>query len=605
MSAVESKDVVNFIRAEEDGHLFYYVAARPSFAVNNNTPDIQFEVFRLSTSTSDQYVAQLQIQCELNSSLQAAHAAAKANPNIPNDALLQPLQPLSSTATLGLPGIIQQTAPQPTALGNQQLCVLQAGFDTTPEIEQLTSFLRTPNSCPISIIYKLTYLQTLPPAQFELTANWSQVYQYLKTNIGFNALIFSIDIEHVTETLLSHKIVEIKTRDTNPNGYITLAGQELAQILLTEFFTPALPKINVNSAQQLGFYLQEVSIESVEKRSLSAQLNETSVVQRSIFPQALFSQLIGESHYDSDKVIRQTSVHDDFFSHRTVAISLLTEHLDPGIALVQLNMTYGDTCTSLLFTPSDLASKHFRAPSKINPKTGKMIWPVSYQFTVHFSQAVGGSFSIESARMETDLNQVYLDVASLYTHYLFQISAVPTFNWTWYNNVVVTISYAPLNNPEAIQSRAFQLTQEHQADQYEVLISDPSQYQFSVIKNYTAKDNSPHLSASLETPANQNVFLYSPTYAQRTLIITATMDWPNIKQTLVIARYYYDKSNPELALQQRLLFTAQTTESQIFSADQLDPELRTVELTVFITDLQDKTQQYTRSTDQNQINLTH
>lgn len=587
---------VSFIRADESGHIYYYVATTPHFVVNNDTPDIQFKVFRMSGSSSEQYFAQLQMQTELYCDEQTARRAAKANPDIPDDALLQPLQILSSTATLGLPGLISPQA-QPTALGNQQRCVLQAGFSKTSDIELLTSLLRAPDNCPISIIYKLTYLQTLPPSQFELKADWDKVYHYLKTNIGFNALIFSVDIERVSKELISNKSVEIKTRNTNPEGYITQAAQELSQILLTEFFSAEQPEIKDKSSEKLGFYLLQVSIESIEKRSLSAQLTETSVVQRAIFPQAFFSQLIRSSHYDANQIISQKDVHDDFFATRTVEASLVTECLDPNISLIHLQLTYGTNLQSYVFTPTDLTSKKFKAPSIVDPKTGKMEWTVSYCFTVHFNQAIGGRFAISSQTMTTELNQIFLETSSLYSQFLFNINVLPSFNWDWYSNVITTIGYAPLSDLNSVQSRAFQLTKTDQTAQYQVMLPDPSQYQFMVSKNYTVTENSPHISATTPAPANLDIIVSTPVFAQRTLLISASVNWQKLHQILVIAHYQYDSDTPEHTLQQRLLFTPQETAPQTFSADQPNPALRTVQLTVLVTDQQRNTQSHTTSTD--------
>ena len=331
-----------------------------------------------------------------------------ASPDIPRDAILLPLQAISCSATLDIPGFISGQTSK-TALNDQQNCYLLARLSEQADIALLAKLMETPEATPVAVSYKIDYLQQLPPASFELEASWDKVYEFLQESFGFSLLVFSVDIEKTSSRLISEKVVTIKVRETDPDGHIAQAGAELTQILLSEFFTPVFADVPAQTQPRAGFYLQRVSVKDIEQRRLSGKLSETTVVQRSLYPQALFGELVKGTDYQPGRVISQSDLQDDFFASREGANQLTDartgQQCPAGDGAPALWRKY----QQFTFRNGDVQPKHFKAPSILDPKTGKMLWPVGYDFTVYFNQPFGGVNSVSSGDLYTELDDIYLD----------------------------------------------------------------------------------------------------------------------------------------------------------------------------------------------------
>lgn len=571
-----------FIRADPDRPIYYYCAAAPGISViDGNQPAVQLQIFRNSSQPATVYYAMLSLQTQLTSSLEAAQAAAAASSEMPRDAILLPLQAIACSATLDIPGFVAGQTSK-TSLSDQQNCYLLAKLPAEADIALLASLMATPATAPIAISYKIDYLQQLPPATFELEARWDQVYQFLQESVGFNLLIFSVDIEETSSRLISEKVVTIKVRDTDPDGHFAQAAAELTQILTSEFFTPVFAEVPQQAKPKAGFYLQRLSVEDIDQRRLSGKLSETTVVKRSLYPQALFAELVAGTDYQADRVISQRDLQDDFFAHREVRIHLLSDELDANVQLVTARLRYGKDNKQFTFRKDDVEPKTFRSPSITDPKTGKMLWPVDYDFTVYLNQAVGGVRSVNSGPLHTELNDVYLDIESLYGRYDFVIKAASQFDWRWYQSVLVTLRCRHMKLPASSLSKSFQISETSQQHDYPVMLPNPDLYLFEVIKEYSCAANSPHIPAVLSEPTSQDVYLFSRLYQQRVLTLSANMDWQQVEMVLVSASYAYLPGDDDI-LQQVFQFTESDAAPQRFSADQIDPLRLSVDLEIWFT----------------------
>lgn len=571
-----------FIRADPDRPIYYYCAAAPGISViDGNQPAVQLQIFRNSSQPATVYYAMLSLQTQLTSSLEAAQAAAAASSDMPRDAILLPLQAIACSATLDIPGFVAGQTSK-TSLSDQQNCYLLAKLPAEADIALLASLMATPATAPIAISYKIDYLQQLPPATFELEARWDQVYQFLQESVGFNLLIFSVDIEETSSRLISEKVVTIKVRDTDPDGHFAQAAAELTQILTSEFFTPVFAEVPQQAKPKAGFYLQRLSVEDIDQRRLSGKLSETTVVKRSLYPQALFAELVAGTDYQADRVISQRDLQDDFFAHREVRIHLLSDELDANVQLVTARLRYGKDNKQFTFRKDDIEPKTFRSPSITDPKTGKMLWPVDYDFTVYLNQAVGGVRSVNSGPLHTELNDVYLDIESLYGRYDFVIKAASQFDWRWYQSVLVTLRCRHMKLPASSLSKSFQISETSQQHDYPVMLPNPDLYLFEVIKEYSCAANSPHIPAVLSEPTSQDVYLFSRLYHQRVLTLSANMDWQQVEMVLVSASYAYLPGDDDI-LQQVFQFTESDAAPQRFSADQIDPLRLSVDLEIWFT----------------------
>lgn len=580
MSNIIIQNNIAFIPAALERPIFYYIAATPTCILHSdNTPAVQLQVFRNSSDPGDVYYAMLSLQTQLTSSQAAAQAAARSCPAIPADAVLQPLQAIACSATLNIPAMLPEQVNR-ASLSNEQVCYLFGRIEKKEDIEVLVTLLRSPQSAPVAVSYKVDYLQQLPPSTFELEANWQEVYDYLKTSVGFNILILSVDIEDISSTLISQRTVKIKTRQSDPDSHIIQAGEELTTILISEFFTPVFAHQAPETPPRFGFYLQQVSLKEMDNRRLSAKLSETTAVKRSIYPQALFGALVENSDYQPQRVIEMIDLKDDFFAHRTVNVHLLNPELDDNILLVVANMTYGKQNQALKFNAGAPQPQTFSRPSILDPNTGEMVWPVSYQFTVYFQQPIGGLASVSSGPMSTSLGDVFLDVESLYARYDFTIKTQSHFNWDWYDSVLVTVICQHLRQKNNRIAKSFLLDQHTTHVNYPQMLPDADLWQFDVTKQYSNAANAPHIPVTLNQAIGQDVFIFSTLYPQRTLQVAAGFDWQVVRQATVFLSYNSGPDGP--VLQQMQMFTEDGENPQSFSADQLNADCRTIALEILV-----------------------
>lgn len=233
-------------------------------------------------------------------------------------------------------------------------------------------------------------------------------------------------------------------------------------------------------------------------------------------------------------------------------VNLLSTELDDNIQLVVARLRYGDNNRQFNFRRDDADPKLFRVASIRDPKTGKMLWPVEYSFVVYFNQAIGGVTSVSSDSLQTELNDVYLDIESVYGRYDFVIKAASQFDWSWYQSVLVTLRCRHIQRPNSSISKSYQISQTAQQDSYPVMLPDPDLYLFEVSKEYSTATNSPHIPAVLNEPTSRDVYLFSTLYRQRVLRLSASMDWQQVAMVIVSVSYAY---SPTDSLQQVFQFT--------------------------------------------------
>ncbi|HCB1502468.1 TPA: hypothetical protein MYO83_005422 [Klebsiella michiganensis] len=579
MRNIYNMDKIGFIQAIPDSLIYYYHATQPRFSLYpDNSPAIQLQVFRNPQKITDNYHAMLSMQTELFCSHEQAQAAARANREIPPGAQLRPLPAITSTATLSIAQLAMMPASNTSSSG-QQRCYMQARLSQQHDIELLTAMMSNPQAVPISISYKIDYLQQLAPATFELQADWHKVYTCLETDLGVNFFIFSTQIKKLSEELISRNVVSIIVRDADPRNYIAQAVEELSKILLSEFFTPITLIDNPQSSPRFGFYFQKLSVTDINLRTLSAKFTQTTVVKRSIYPQALFAELLNGSHYQPDRAIIYTDLTDHFFTHRKVAINLLNPQLDDNILAVSILMCYGDIKEIFIFSHDNVDTQCFETFVIKEPHTQKISFPVNYSFTLYFENAVCGQSEVTSEVMQTSLAEIYLDVDSLFSRFSFMIETSAHFNWQWYQSVQVTIIRQNIYQLRDEILKSFVITALGSKIEFSTLLLNPNCYHFYIEKIYTPTDNSPHLEKKSRHSVGQNILLNAELYPQRKLqIFTENVNWQIVKKVSVFARYLCNQQG--VVLQQKFTFNKDTITPQLFSADQPDPTRKCIELRV-------------------------
>ncbi|WP_017346985.1 hypothetical protein [Pantoea sp. A4] len=602
-NSLSSHDVL-FIAANEQQTIFYYCAGLPRLRLDNaDHPAITYTIYRNAQQSETVYYAMLNLQSVLTCTYAQAEAAAREHREIPAEAILLPLQVTACHVTLDITGFIPTTV-FPAAQNTTQNCLMAVKFSDTAEIETFKALLRQPTTTPLAVSYKIDYIQQLPPSTFELIAEWQQVYTYLEEHVGFNFLLFSVDIEKISSLLITEHYVTIKTRIVDPGSIVEQAGRELTQILLAEFFSPVFTPPTPQHADRVGFYLQKITQHDYSQRQLSARLEEYSAVKRAIYPQALLAQMVDAENYQAERIIQQQDISDDFFTRRKVTFHLLETELDSNILLLLLNVRYGEKDHNYTFNQEDVASKTFSVPAIIDADKA-MRWPVAYQFSLYFRTAIAGISEVHSDWQETSLEEAWIDAAALYSQYHFSFLAVPGFNWQWYSQVTLNVACTQYSESQRPVAQSLILTEQAPTAAWPVMLPGIENFQFSLKAEYQRVAGLPHLPATLHYPIGQQAMLYSSLFPQRSLLISASADWQQIRQIQAIVQFRCGDSTTPI-LKQTFLFNQDRASPQLFSADQPDPERRTLTLLVVIDYLsaEKKSEQYPLSTDEDAIDIT-
>lgn len=255
-----------------------------------------------------------------------------------------------------------------------------------------------------------------------------------------------------------------------------------------------------------------------------------------------------------------------------------------------VRMRYGESIRQYAFRKGDIEPKQFEIPSIIDRETGKMRWPVGYDFIIYFNKPFGGISSVSAGERQTELDDIYLDLDSVYGRYHFVIAAAKTFNWHWYQSVLVTVRCRHMLLPDSSVSKSFQISPASPTVDYSVTLPQPDLYLFEVTKEYSSEVNSPHYPAVLTEPTSQDISLFSTLYHQRMLTLHANMDWQDIEEVIVSASYACSATDSNSSLQQTFKFTESDAAAQHFSADQTDPAWLPVNLEIFVAWHQDKSE---------------
>lgn len=553
---------------------YYYIAAGPTVAIDEaagRRPRMQLDIYRNKEEVS--FYALLQFTAELFVSREVAVAAAQEQ-GLEYDTLL-PIQPLGAALTVTLPKLLEPVT-LPAAIGGKNVAIFSTSLQDPIKIQLLETLLADPNSTPIGLSYQINYLTTMPPSKFQITAEYEQVYSYLKEAFGFDFLVVQANFENIYSELEGKQIVKVEIVEGSGDWHKQI-NTELTNMILTSFFDPIyeVPSDPVDSPK-FGFYLRKTIVEDQKFGSLSAKIAETAVVQRSVFPQNTFSEFVAGSDYQVDKVIHKYDIKDDFFKDREMLIHLVDEGIAEGISSVNVHLKYGTDEKQIIFTKEDLKPKLYKTKAILDPG-GKMIWPVSYYFEVNFVQPGLEVSQVSSAEMVTEGTQLYLNLDSLLANYHFDIKPFPNFNWEWFTSVQAKL--IAFNNANDQLEKIFKVYPPgHTTFQHSWLLpySDKDQFRFKTEYTYEPKSNR-HLPGPIERPVNQLVMVPIAAFPQRQLTIEQNYDWEYLDQVILTVFFQYCENATS---KQAFTFENDSPKSVFFSADQPDTNYKTIQLKV-------------------------
>jgi len=532
---------IYFLRSAIEPWLYYFSAAYPKIVSNGEGPEVSLNIYRFG---EEKFFASLNLCVHLPADIESAEAAAQSDTSIPDDAILLPLQFIKSEMTVAAPGMFRETFSADT--NNQNYCISSISLSDKDKIMKLDALLRKPESAPIIVGYKLDFRKALPPSEFQLTADWSQVYDYLQKNIGFNLVIFSVEIEDISSKLLAEKIVkiEIKARDKDESDYFERAALSLGNILLTEFMNfnvPVAKDHDSGTKPLLGFSLKKVSIRDIQDRKLSARMVENTVVRRSIYLQTTFKSLVSNTGYDGSKVIHQNEVKDVFFEKRKLTAHLLNESLLDAVKYIALHIKYGSSIEKMVFKSGQTQPQSIEMDMFIDPVSKEANRDLSYSFQVFFKNSVAGITVVKSENFVSSSDHIYLNISSCISKVEFDIKTVSQFNWDWYQSVVVTLKGEAKGGQNQFEEILL-LTKNVDRITKVIDLPHPDKFEYIANFNYTSANNSPHVNTEVIRPVKQHVMAFRQIYPQKKFTIETAFDWSVLEEVKVYVSYEYKKN---------------------------------------------------------------
>ncbi|MCU0542320.1 MAG: hypothetical protein MUE44_09025 [Oscillatoriaceae cyanobacterium Prado104] len=376
---------------------------------------------------------------------------------------------------------------QPALLGNSQATFT---VELTPEEVSLLEKTLKNGKPPLGIAYSLDYEAIRPAYKFQIEAEWDRVQTYLEQRFQAGFVLFSVDIENVIETLEENKYIRVTLEnyetDQSKEAARNVALQEIQQMLLSQFFEPAIEPINpgVEAPLRFGFRYVTVNVQQVQKRSLNLTMTTRLAVQRRTFPQG-----IGLGWPVTPQAlapyVQEISLDDTYFKNRKIEVLCYENFETDRIAQINVTLKYGDQLQTLLFTA--IGSQTASWPS-IKKWDGSMQRDVTINYQVIFKIVDGNQWSaIESLPEVTTNDRWVLNPCQLYRIQTVHIGSLNSFPWSAYRSVIVQVEYRDDSRNLVLQG-IFSLTKDKPEEDWKFLIRSSQQYQLQYQITYVSLD---------------------------------------------------------------------------------------------------------------------
>ena len=452
---------------------------------------------------------------------------------------------------------------------------------------------------PIAVIYALDFVGLRPAFRVHLHVDWSRVQTYLDSTFHTGFLFFSSDVEKAVDKLVEDQVISLSvdTFVTDDDGGKDIAGDrdkamaEVYDMVKNTFFQSSLAPPDPSKpstleqadgvAQSIGalamtggaasmacFSYKSVDLTRIDNKMLDVNISVRTSVERTIYPQAHLSGLLGslgKGGVGLDRFIQKVDLDNPWFQRRTLKVTSFADYDGDAIGSIDVTMAYnGGTKTVSLTKANPSASVDWSSVLS----GGKMVRPVTYSYKVNFN-------GVDTAQRPAQLTSAALTEvgdsiaiqprATLYSTTIVPIRA-DSFRWDRYTQVEIAYRYDDDANQIHIQNS---LLLNNQTPEYywPLFIRDPSKRTFSYQLTYTEVSGNVVNGAWQTTDAGK-IDIVDPFPAKSTLMIVPAVNWNLVDQVLV-AVAYPNKDNP--AAQQNYVFTSANSAAQTFTADRQDP----------------------------------
>lgn len=332
---------------------------------------------------------------------------------------------------------------------------------------------------PASVYYELEFVGQMQAYNVKVTADWSQVYEFIQNRFSGNFVFFQVDVDKMVSELEEQKIIKIEATldateaDIDPaklEGEFNGVREDLQDLVLETFFEPTTNPHAVDPEGQsgfdsavdslvrlrnlahhwpsVGFTRREVDI--TEIRSIQVDYSVNRAVSRRIAPQAhmhVFFEELGVTREDIVTVVRDV---DELWNSVDFSVSVVADFEGDGIDTVVVDVQYSGTFDpapdteadpdaqwSFLFKSTDQV---FRKSAWFNPDIGNNFF---YRYRVFFKPDAlpGPSATAESPWRALKSQDIIANTRELFERERVTIEAVGQFPWNRYPQVLARVRY--------------------------------------------------------------------------------------------------------------------------------------------------------------------
>jgi hypothetical protein len=579
---------------DADALKYYYVPQTPHLDRINSIPQFKLIKYKGQTDAGGLLTLGVSLATEPNQLEQVRQQLPRSS-----KITLDPMQFVSGSAQLTL--FDRTYEAKPDLLGDNRALF---SILLKPEEVTLIQGALEDKTMPIGVVYALDYLAIRPAYSYQLKVDWSRVQRKIEEKFQLGLILLKVEIENLVGELLEEKAIEIQIKNLagdEATRQQLAAISELQEMILSTFFRPRLQPAQLSTGSNqpliLGFRYSKTDVTQIEKRSLNLTMDQQSIVQRRIYPQALLENLLSELT-NLNQYIELMNVSDRF-SKRTVKAICRTDFEKSGIFGIIVTLKYGAERKQLRLNAENPQGELSWRSILIE---GMMQWDVTASYEVSFKGSLENNQflkSIRSKEIVIKTGTFEINPQELYTLNVIPIVTTSKFPWDRYDSVQVRIKYTvDEDSEEATQI----LTQSEREKSWSLLLNSDfvlPTFQYQLIFNPTPGNSSYRTAWQKES---DQIVITDPFPYRRTVeVILSKIPWDKVDWILVDLQYQ-DLAN-NINESNTLKFTAANPNRQTFSVYQRDREKQLVQYKVTIQLLDGSTQETQASTLVNQIFL--
>jgi hypothetical protein len=451
---------------------------------------------------------------------------------------------------------------------------------------------------PIAVIYSLDFLGLRPAFNVHLSADWNRVQKYLDEHHSGGFLFFSSDIEKSVDSLIENQVISIQVDTFVPDGDTSAsvgsdrdrAVSECYELIKNTFFESSLQPPNPNqpdgwdkaagafknisdmaltggAAGMASFSKKQVDLTRIDNKCLDVNISERSSVQRTIYPQAHLSGLLGviqRNGVSVDQFIVKVDLDSPWFQRRHLNVVSHADFDTDSIASIDVNLTYNNIVKSVTLSSSGAQSAVEWSSVVVN---GQMQRTVTYTYTVNFKNVDTTQRPGQLTSAPLSLVGDVLDIEPRNDLYGITVVPIRTFGLPWdrYPSAEVECRYVDQVNGINLQASAVLSSQTPEVD-WPLFLRDRTHRSFDYRLSYTLASGGTSVTAWVATDAAK-IDIVDPFPSKMSLIVVPALDWTVVDQALVFVAYP-SKGNP--IVQKEYILTKNNSTSQTFVAERQD-----------------------------------